>query len=175
MERTHYSLGDVGRILSLRGSGRVCPGSNDSWSRCAFTGILVPQMVVPPSSNPPWRGQLHWLAPEVPLLEGCWWSPKHFWSRWACRATALRPDPHKNWYIFYCYCNIFVSTYFSCLRVFILTPKHHNNLARRIRWGQSRLKRSSSMITWRQSICEDNRTQKELSELHWQTKCFVRN
>ena len=35
------------------------------------------------------------------------------------------------WYLYsvylFCHCNIFVSTYFSCLHLFILTPKHHNS------------------------------------------------
>ena len=64
VECMHYSLGgsglghtSVGRVLSVRGSGRLCPGSSGSRSRWTLTGILVPRGgIVPPGSYPPWRG-----------------------------------------------------------------------------------------------------------------------
>ena len=47
VERMHFSLGGtglgrtwVGRVLSVRGSGRVCPGSSGRWLKCTLTGIL---------------------------------------------------------------------------------------------------------------------------------------
>ena len=41
--------------------------------------------------------------------------------------TFLTVAQHLYSVYLFCYCNIFVSTYFSCLRVFILTPKHHSS------------------------------------------------
>ena len=53
VERMHYSLGgagllrtSVGCVLSMHGSGRVCPGFGGSRSRFALTGILEPQVTV---------------------------------------------------------------------------------------------------------------------------------
>ena len=56
----HYSLGgaELGRtlagcVLSVRGSGQVCPGCSGRRSICALTGILKPLGAVPQGSNPP--------------------------------------------------------------------------------------------------------------------------
>ena len=61
VERMHYSLWSaglgrtsVGRVLSVRGSGRVCLGSSGSRSRFALISILEPQETVPSGSNSPW-------------------------------------------------------------------------------------------------------------------------
>ena len=45
----------------------VCPDSGGSRSWFTLTGILMPQGAVLTGSNPPWRGEVHHLAPEATL------------------------------------------------------------------------------------------------------------
>ena len=81
----HYSQGSaglghssVGCVLSVCGSGRVCPSSSSSRPRFALTGIPDPQGAVASGSNTPWRGQVHCLAPESPLFREMPTEPEAF-------------------------------------------------------------------------------------------------
>ena len=87
----------VGCALSVRGFGRVCPGSSGSRTRCSLTGILKSEGAVSPGSNPSWRGWVYFLVLEAPILggnadgaKGVFGAARHTW------ATAHCPDPHKK-------------------------------------------------------------------------------
>ena len=103
VKRMHYSLGGAGlghisvsRVLSVRGSGRVCPISSGSRSRFALTGILEPQGVVPQALN--LLGGVRFIAWRLrrPFLGNADGARGIFENAGGVWATALRPDPPKK-------------------------------------------------------------------------------
>ena len=71
---THHSR----PCWSAHGYGRVCPDSVGSRSRCTLTSILELPEAVFPGSDPPWRGEVCSLAPEVPLFREMPTGPEEF-------------------------------------------------------------------------------------------------
>ena len=100
----HYSLGgaalghtSVGHVLSVRGSGRMCPGSSSSRSRFALTGILEPQGAVPQALT--LLGGARFIAWRLrpPFLGECRRGPRHFWECRAYLGYCPAPGPTKKW------------------------------------------------------------------------------
>ena len=103
VERMHYSLWgarlrhtSVGRRLSVCGSGRLCPGSNDSRSRCSLTGILEPQGSVPQGLILLVGARFIAWCLRRPFLGVCRRGPRHFWERQAYLGYGHASDPPKK-------------------------------------------------------------------------------
>ena len=100
VERIHYSLEgaglghtSVGRVLSVRGSGRVCPGSSGSRSRFALTGILEPQGAVPRTLTLLEVTRFIAWRLRRTFLGECRRGPRHFDECRACLGYGPAPGP----------------------------------------------------------------------------------
>ena len=82
---------------SVHGSGRVCPDSSGSQSKCTLTVILEPQQAVPQGTNLLWKGQVYRLAPEASFFQRNANGVRGiFTAAWRVWATALHPDPREK-------------------------------------------------------------------------------
>ena len=76
--------------LSVRGSGRVCPGSRGSWRRFTLTGTLEAQGAVLQALTL-FKG-VRFIAWH-PFWRECRRDPRHFWECRACLYYSPAPGP----------------------------------------------------------------------------------